>query len=156
MSSFFICKVIHIIMMILISMVTNLEGNKHHCYFIPCKYAYALKRPSNSEAAIKHLQFKKKRFFSFCFQGKRWRRISPDWSPWESLINFLGNLFQGYQINQNFMAKKKNKQWKPCYFGAEKKEIYMIFFSILRSDLQFDNRVWELYGSHFPTSALLK
>lgn len=53
------------------------------------------------------------------------------------------------------MDKEKNKQWKACYFGAEKKEIDVICFSILRTDLWSYKRVWELYCSCFPSSVYL-
>lgn len=82
-------------------------------YFIPCKYACVLKRPAESdlESSTYNLRLSEKEMFSFSFQEKRCRKkLSPDWSPQESFINCLGNLFQGYHVNQNFMVKKKNSE----------------------------------------------
>lgn len=133
------------------SSLFHVQGHAHN-------YAWILKKSVKGEVGVKYSQFKttrKKRFCFLLFSKEKMQKNFTWLVTIERFISCLGNLFQDYHINQNFMDKEKNKQWKACYFGAEKKEIYMICFSILRTDLWSYKRVWELYCSHFPSSAYL-
>ena len=130
MSSFFICKVIHIIMMIFISMVTNLEGNKHHCYFIPCKYACVLKRPSNGEVGIKHLQFKKKGFFPFVSKRKdeeKFHLTGHHGKVWSISWVIYFRVIRSIKIS--WLRKRTNSENLAILVQKRRKFIWFFFYS---------------------------